>query len=729
MNICFDEKRGVFRLDTKNSSYVMALADGKWLGHVYYGKRIGTTDLKWVLDLDTPPFTPDFHRKEETTFFDCFPMEYPVANMGDARESCLEVRTKHNQFDCLPVFTGYEIIKGKPGLEGLPATFGNENECNTLKLTLSDKAAGIIVELLYTAFTEIDVITRSVIIRNVGGDDVWIERVLSAGISLPYENQQYITLPGSWARERSIQVQEIGTGYMGTASKRGISSHQDHPFIAVTSRGATQEQGEVYAMHFVYSGNFIAQIERSQHDQLRMVMGINPYGFCWKLEPGEHFQAPEVVMSYSGEGLGKMTRTFHELYREHIIRSKYKYTPRPVLINNWEATYYNFNEDKLLGIAEKAASLGIELFVLDDGWFKNRSTDSGGLGDWIVDTEKLPDGLAGLSEKLKKLGLKFGLWMEPEMAALDSELYRSHPDWVIHTRHRQPLLCRDQFVLDLSDPKVEEYVYSHISRTLKSADISYLKWDMNRPLANLGSDSLPDDRQGELSHRYVLALYRLQERLLSDFPDLLLENCCSGGGRFDPGMLYYCPQIWCSDDTDAIERLRIQEGTAMLYPLSCIGAHVSACPNHLVGRNTPFETRGIVAMSGTFGYELDVNNITLQEQKMIPEQISQYKKYAPLILSGDYYRLSSLWGGSQLDAQIIVSKDRSHALVTMVRVLGEANRRRRNLRLQGLDPKAVYRDMETGAEYSGDALLYIGLPMEFSPGDFQARQVELRAVK
>ena len=598
MNIICDAGQGAFRLDTPCTSYVMALADGKWLGHVYYGPRLTAEGLDWAHDywgIDQRPYTPDQFPREEAAFFDRFPMEYPMANTGDFQECCLAVRRGAGLSDCMPEFASCEILPGKPKLDGLPATFGEEADCNTLKITLSDRPTGVVVELYYTAFTRLDVITRSVRIINGGGGTLWLDRALSACLHLPDTTGSMLTLSGSWARECGAQVREIGPGTQGIASCRGISSHQGQPFIAAVSPDVNQERGEAYAMHFVYSGNFLARIEQDQFDRRRMVMGIHPESFSWKLEPGESFQTPEVVMTYSAGGLGKMTRTFHDLYRGHLLRRPYG--KRPVLLNNREATYFDFDEARLLEIAGKAAELGMELFVLDDGWFENRPTDSGGLGDWTVDRQKLPHGLAGLAERLQALGLQFGLWMEPEMVSMDSRLYREHPDWAIQTGERRPMLCRDQLVLDLSRPEVEEYVWQRIAGTLHSAPISYLKWDMNRPLTNLGS--------AEQAHRYVLALYRLQQRIVDQFPDLLLENCCSGGGRFDPGMLYYSPQIWCSDDTDAVERLSIQQGTAMLYPLSCIGAHVSGCPNHIAGRMTPFHTRGIVAMAGTFGYELD----------------------------------------------------------------------------------------------------------------------------
>jgi len=704
----------------------MALADGKWLGHVYYGPRLTEGELGWAagcLGLDEKPYTPDRYPKDEASFFDRFPGEYPAANAGDFRECCLGVRGALGMVDCLPEFRSCEILPGKPALEGLPATFGGAEDCNTLKICLEDQIAGVLVELYYTAFASLDVITRSVRIVNRGSEAVQLDRCLSACLDLPYEGQQMVTLHGSWARERGIQVQEIARGFQGTSSRRGISSHQEHPFLAVTSPDANQERGEVYAMHFVYSGNFLAQVQRDQFDRLRLVMGIHPDQFSWELKPGEAFQAPEVVMVRSSDGLGRMTRTFHDLYRGHLIRRPYG--PRPVLLNNWEATYFDFDEERLLEIASRAAALGVELFVLDDGWFTDRNTDSGSLGDWEVDQKKLPHGLAGLAEQLDKLGLKFGLWMEPEMVSMNSRLYQEHPDWAIQSGRRRPLLCRDQLVLDLGRPEVEEYVWERISSTLHSAPISYLKWDMNRPLTNLGSGALPPDRQGEVSHRYVLALYRLQQRLLEEFPDLLLENCCSGGGRFDPGMLFYSPQIWCSDDTDAIERLRIQEGTAMLYPLSCIGAHVSICPNHLVERKTPFQTRAVVAMAGTFGYELDVTALSENEQEQIPDQVAQYQELQPLIQSGDYYRIASAAQNGGLDGQMVVSKDQRQAVLFVARVLDAPNQAQKRLRLQGLDPVGIYENQETHQRYTGDVLRKIGLPISLPAGDFQGKVVTL----
>ena len=511
-----------------------------------------------------------------------------------------------------------------------------------------------------------------------------------------------------------------------TESVRGESSHQDHPFLAAVSHNCTQTCGDVYAMHFVYSGNFLAKAQRTQFDTLRMVMGIHPDRFCWKLEPGAAFQAPEAVLVYSDAGLGKMSRTLHDLYRNHLIRSSYKEKERPVLINNWEATYFDFDTEKLIAIAKESAALGIEMLVMDDGWFGHRDSDDSSLGDWVVYEKKLPGGLKYLVDEVNRLGMKFGIWFEPEMISPDSRLYEAHPDWAFHLKGRTPSRARDQLVLDLSRPEVVDYVYDSISRVLHSANIEYVKWDMNRALADIGSVALPPDQQGELSHRYMLAVYELQERLITEFPDLLLENCSSGGARFDPGMLYYSPQIWCSDDTDAIERLMIQEGTQLLYPMSAIGAHVSDCPNHAIGRTTPFETRGITALAGTFGYELDITKISEQERNMVPGQIAAYKKYAPLIREGDYYRIASYQENHKYDCYEIVSKDQSRAAVFFVQVLHEPSVRSRKIRLQGLKEDAVYE--VDGRRYTGAALMYAGLLRERMFGDFQAEVIEVTEV-
>ena len=541
------------------------------------------------------------------------------------------------------------------------------------------------------------------------------------------DNQDFeaVTLHGSWARERQIQSVPVSHGKLSVESTRGESSHQDHPFMAIKTRGTDQEHGEVYAMNFVYSGNFKVMVQNDQFDQIRMVMGIHPDGFKWKLEPEEEFQAPEVVMVYSGEGLGKMTRTFHDFYRNHLIRGEYRNKKRPILINNWEATYFDFNTEKLIAIAKQASELGIEMLVMDDGWFGNRFDDNRALGDWIVNEEKLPGGLKYLVDEVNKLGMKFGIWFEPEMISPDSELYRAHPDWAIAIPGRVATRSRNQYVLDMSRRDVLDYTYESVAGILRSANIEYVKWDMNRQLTDLGSAKLPADRMGELYHRYVLGMYELQGRLMEEFPHLLLENCSGGGARFDPGMLYFSPQIWCSDDTDAVERLRIQEGTAMIYPLSAMGAHVSDCPNHTVGRVTPFETRGYVALAGTFGYELDVTKIPAEDREMIPEQVAMYHKYNDLVREGDYYRIASYSENHYYDCYGVVSKDKKEALYTYVQVMNRANYHSRKLCFKGLDPEKKYVIEGEDGVYTGDVLMKAGYLVQNLWGDFKGRLIHI----
>ena len=653
-------------------------------------------------------------------------MEYPETGMGDYRESALCVRDTGGHRASELCYEGYEILAGKPALEGLPATWGDDSQCSTLKIFCRDSLLGMKVTLIYSVFQGSDALTRSVLIENEGEDPLYIEKVRSACLDMDDKNFEVLSLAGSWARERHIQRLPLGYGRQNIASFKGESSHQEHPFMALVTPGTTQDRGEVYGMNFVYSGNFIAQAEKSQFDSVRMTMGIHPEGFTWKLEPGEKFTAPEVVMVYSAEGLGRMTRTFHDLYREHLIRSPYLHEKRPILINNWEATYFDFDEKKLLEIAKDASELGIEMLVMDDGWFGKRSLDDSSLGDWYVNEEKIKGGLHELVENVKKLGMKFGIWIEPEMISPESELYRKHPDWALQIPGRDITQSRAQYVLDFSREEVVDGIYEMIADVLRSADISYVKWDMNRQLSTLGSYALPADRQGELSHRYMLGVYRMQERLITDFPHLLLENCSGGGARFDAGMLYYSPQIWCSDDTDAIERLAIQEGTALIYPVSAMGAHVSVCPNHTVGRTTPFETRGDVALLGTFGYELDITKLSAEEKEQVKEQVRKYHKYNDLIREGDYYRLESASDNGFYDSWMIVEKDKSRALLFYVQMLARANTKSRFVRLAGLDSGKRY--AVDGKEYAGGTLMKAGLRIPSEFGDFKSRLIEIAEV-
>lgn len=723
MGITYIESKQLFKLDTPQTSYVLGIEDG-WPLHYYYGRHLHHWDASYLARTSDHPWVPSKNMRDKSSFLDSAPMEYPMGDTGDFREHCLEICDKNGHNGVEAKYKSHRIFRGKEALAGLPATFGGEADCESLHISMLDERLGLEIILQYTVFENLDVITRSVKIIN-HGDPLHLTKVLSLCVDEENKDFSMLTLHGSWGRERHMQYRKLGHGRTSVCSERGESSHQDHPFLALTTSDISQTAGEVYGFHFVYSGNFLGSSEVNQFGLTRTVMGINPYNFRWKLEQGASFQTPEVIMVYSASGLGHMSRTYHDLYRNHLIRSPWRNKKRPILLNNWEATYFDFNTEKLLSIARDAADAGIEMLVMDDGWFGNRFDDNRALGDWFVNTEKLPGGLEYLVSEVNKLGLKFGIWMEPEMVSPDSDLYRAHPDWAIQIPGRDCTLCRNQYVLDITRPEVLDYVWSRVEAILSCANIEYIKWDMNRQLTDIGSFGLPADRQGEVYHRYVLAVYELQERLVQRFPNLLIENCSGGGARFDPGMLYYSPQIWTSDDTDAVERLQIQEGTALIYPLSTMGAHVSDCPNHTVGRSTPFETRGHVALAGTFGYELDITKIPAEDRAMIPQQVEMYHRYNDLVRDGDYYRLASYGENGQYDCWQVSSKDGAQHLLTFVQVLGRPNYKNRRIKLQGLDPAASYRVEGTEQVYGGDLLMYAGLPVQNPWGDFKSKLILL----
>ena len=718
----FDVDVKMFKLDGKDTSYVFGVIDEGFLVHGYFGKKIEDDDLTYLLRLEENPWVPKTNMRDMGTFMDMTAFEYPCHGRGDYREPCLIVEDGEGMTTTDLRYVSHKVYKGKPALEGLPATFANENEAETIEITCIDKHTGLEAVLVYTVFNDLDAVTRSVRLKNTGKAPLNVKRVLSMCVDFDNDGYDLITLNGSWARERVIERSKLHHGKQGVDSVKGESSHQNNPFMALVSHNADEDMGEAYGFNFVYSGNFFAQAEVTQNKCTRAVMGINHFDFNWLLEEGEEFVAPEVVMVYSDEGIGKMSRTFHDLYRQNLIRGEYKDKRRPILINNWEATYFNFDTEKLIGIAKEASKLGIEMLVMDDGWFGHRDSDNSSLGDWFVYEKKLQGGLKYLVDEVNKLGMKFGIWFEPEMISPDSELYRKHPEWAIQVLGREMTMSREQYVLDYSNKEVRDYVYGMMKDVLDSANIEYIKWDMNRQLTEVGSTSLPKNRQRELWHRYVLGVYDLMNRLTTDYPHILLENCSGGGARFDPGMLYYSPQIWCSDDTDAIERLKIQHGTSICYPASAMGAHVSDCPNHTVGRSTPFATRGNVAMVGTFGYELDVTRIPQQDRDAIPAQIAEFNKYNPIIRTGDQYRIGNVFEDNMWDAWIFVAKDKSEAVFTFVQVLGRPNYRSRRIKLKGLDPNASYKNMETGETHSGNVLMNMGIFVKLD-GDFTSKVV------
>lgn len=721
MAITYNEQLKIFKLDTANTSYMIGIVDEEqFVGHIYYGAKIRMQDATYLMRTMENPLVPSINNRERCSFLDTFPMEYPGHGAGDYREGCIRVKTKAGHSVVGLQYESYKILDEKPALEGLPSSFAGNEACQTLVLTCKDSILDLEVELLYSVFEKEDIITRSVRVINHSADPIYLTKVYSACVDMDDRDYEWLTLHGSWARERQIERKKLGYGKQSVGSVRGESSHQEHPFIAWMDPDTTQTQGDVYAMHFVYSGNFQAQIEKSQFESIRVTMGINAEDFCWKLKQGQCFTAPEVVLTFSSEGMGNMTRNLHDFYRDHMIRSKYTHIKRPILINNWEATYFDFNTEKLLSIAKRASELGIEMLVMDDGWFGHRNDDSTSLGDWFVNEEKITGGLKYLVDEVNKLGLKFGIWMEPEMISPDSKLYEQHPDWAIAVPGRTATLSRNQYVLDLSRKEVRDYVYDMISNILHSANIEYVKWDMNRPMTDISYKGF--------NHKFTLGFYKIMDVITSRFPNVLFEGCSGGGGRFDAGILAYMPQIWASDNSDAVKRMEIQYSTSIGYPVSSISAHVTAVPNHQNGRVTNLKTRADVAYCGVFGYELDITNMSDEELLEVRNQIELEKKLRPIMLRGDFYRLQNPYT-SNYCAWEMVMKNQSEAFLMCAKRLSEANCEDKCIRLQGLDPDLDYIDTFTGNIYGGDELMYNGITPEFGSYDFATQIFYFRKVE
>ncbi|MDF3059642.1 MAG: alpha-galactosidase [Rariglobus sp.] len=734
MAIHFIEAQSLFLLQAGPSCYAIKLTEHGLPLHLYWGPALATpaTGVD-VVRLGDRAFSPTLAGAERGVSLDVLPQEFPTFGSSDFRQPALEVYQPQTGSRILALrYASHRIEAGKPALAGLPATFTEKpSDADTLTLVLEDKLLGLRVELLYTVFAHHPVITRSTRIVNGGSALLELRRALSASVDFnaSFSHHQFVQLSGAWARERDTLCSSLRPGVQAVDSRRGTSSHQQSPFFALSELGASEEHGSVYGFNLVYSGNWIAQVELDQFASSRAQLGINPFDFSWQLEAGATFQTPEAVLVFSPEGLGGMSRALHRFYRRHLLPAAWRERPRPILVNNWEATYFDFNSDKLEAIATAGAELGVELFVLDDGWFGKRDDDRSSLGDWVVDRKKLPGGLNDLANRIKARGVEFGLWFEPEMVSADSDLYRDHPDWCIHVPSRARTEGRNQLILDFSRAEVREEIYQRIATLLRETPVTYVKWDMNRHFTEVGSAALPPSRQQETAHRYVLGLYDIMGRFSREFPHILFEGCSGGGGRFDPGILAYMPQIWTSDNSDAITRLRIQYGTSLAYPFSTMAAHVSAVPNHQVGRITPFRTRGDVAFTGAFGYELDLGALTPGEKTEVKRQTAFYKQVRPLLLSGDLYRLRSPFD-SQEAAWMIVAADASEALVTHVTTLAEPNAPFRYLKLRGLDPKKTYRVSIGGTEavIAGDVLLHSGLHVPAAGADFVSHQWHLTAV-
>ncbi len=725
MGIMFNEKTGEFHLYNGSISYIMKILRNGQMGQLYFGKQVAKReDYEYLVENRYRPVSAYVFDDEYSFSLEHLKQEYPSYGTTDFRMPALEIVQENGSKITDFKYVSHKIYKGKPGLKGLPATYvESEDEADTLELTLRDELLCVDMTLLYTIFGHENAIARSARFENRGGETYQITRAMSLCLDLPDDEYEWIQFSGAWGRERHVKTRMLQQGIQSVGSARGASGHFHNPFVMLKRPTADEFQGEVMGFSLIYSGNFLAQAEVDTFKVTRMMMGINPFGFSWCLKPGEEFQTPEAVMVYSAEGMNAMSQVFHRLYRTRLARGYWRDRERPVLLNNWEATYFDFTEEKLLKIARNAKEDGVELFVLDDGWFSTRCTETSGLGDWWANTDRLPDGIKGLSEKIEALGLKFGLWFELEMANKDSELYRNHPDWIIHTPGRHESHGRKQYVLDFSRKEVVDYIYDMVAKILSESKISYIKWDMNRNITECFSQGYGPERQGEIFHRYILGLYDLYNRLNTAFPQVLFESCASGGGRFDPGLLYYAPQCWTSDDTDAGERQKIQYGTSYAYPVSSMGAHVSITPNHQVNRMTPLKTRGNVAMFGAFGYELDLARLTDEERGIVREQIRFVKKYRRLIHTGTFYRLLSPFEGN-FTAWMVVAEDKKQAIVGYFKMLNDVNREFRRLRLQGLDEEFLYHmeeDSEDIGAFYGSELMHIGMvTTDMSAGEVPA---------
>ena len=723
MGIIYCEKDRIFTLQTKNTTYQMQVDRYGFLLHLYYGKKTDTC-MDYLLTYYDRGFSGNpYDAGEDRTYsMDTLPQEFPCYGNGDFRSTAFAVENADGSMSCDLRYKSHKIFEGKYNLEGLPAVYASEEEAQTLEILMEDPVTGVKVVLLYGVLPAQDIITRSVSVKNESSGKIYLNKIESASLDFLYGDYELLTFYGRHAMERNVQRVPVVHGTQKIGSVRGTSSHQYNPMMILAEKETTEDKGNCYAMSFVYSGCFQGEVLKDQLNQTRMMLGLQEEAFRYPLETGEMFQAPEVILSYSAEGMNRLSQNLHHCIRQHICRGKYKEEIRPILINSWEAAYFDFTGDTIYELAKAAKEVNIDMLVMDDGWFGKRDDDNSGLGDWFVNEKKLGGTLGNLIKRINDLGVKFGIWIEPEMVSEDSDLYRKHPDWALTVPGRNPVRSRNQLVLDFSRKEVVDEIYDQICKVLDQGNIEYVKWDMNRSLMDVYSSVTRD--QGRVLHDYVLGLYDFLERLVQRYPNLLIEGCSGGGGRFDAGMMYYTPQIWCSDNTDAIDRLRIQYGTSFGYPVSVVGSHVSAVPNHQTGRKTPLHTRGVVAMSGTFGYELNLMKLSEEEKQEIREQIAEYKSYASIIQNGLYYRLSNptteeicAWEFVHTD-----EKEQSKVLLNIVMQVIHGNMTVNYVKLQGLEETAVYREEKSGKRYTGAALMYGGMPLPIEPGEYQAYQ-------
>ena len=712
-------KNGCFKLDTKNTTYCMKNEKYDYIMHEYYGATINDDDLGYIYPYTKRSYVASVKEDEDMLFRqDNVPQEYSAYGIGDFRVTALRIKQADGSRAADLRYVSHEITKGAKIPENLPcATENGFDGISTLKVVLKDSATDIFVNMYYTVYEDTDVITRFNEIVNKSENTVYIEKAASLQLDMRdcADRYDFIQLSGAWARERQIKRTPLHDGLQGYASRRGTTGHQNSTFFCIAEHNTTETYGGAYGFNLVYSGNHRTEIEVDQFGDVRIMSGINDEGFSWQLNPNETFTAPQVVMTYSASGLGEMSRNMHTFVRRHIFRPRWQNRRRPLLINNWEATYCNFNQEILVNLAKTAADLGIEMLVMDDGWFGHREDDKTSLGDWVPYKKRLPGGLKSLADAINATGMKFGLWMEPEMISEDSDLFRAHPDWAMGIPNRERSIGRNQYVLDLVNPEVKNHIINVITDIFENANISYLKWDMNRYLTEAFSQTLGKENQGEVYHRYVLAVYDILDCITKRFPDLLIEHCSGGGGRFDLGMLYYSPQIWTSDDTDPAERIEIQLGSSLGFPITCMGSHVSAVPNHQTDRSAPLSTRANAAYAGTFGYELDINILTDREREEIREQCKFYKKHYDLINNGDYYRLAHKKG--EYAAWGFVSSDKKEMLVFYFQLQAGANDPDRLLKIDCAADNLRYTDTETGVTLYGNTLKNVGISIPYEMGE------------
>ncbi|MBR3308224.1 MAG: alpha-galactosidase [Lachnospiraceae bacterium] len=695
--------RPLFVLSSRNITYACKVLDNGQLEHLYFGPRISVISSDGLSEThEFPPGNSSVYSRECSSFSpEDMRYEYSAPGKGDVREPMIEAVYADGSSTLDLVYRSHVISRGKPKLDGLPSSYAAQEDVESLVISLKDNNGGLELVLIYSIFPRADIITRSACLRNRGTDIVKIGRIMSMQLDLDPGSWEFHSFTGAWAREMRKNVTPLGGGRISIGSLTGSSSNRANPFFMISEEGATEDAGLVYGFNLVYSGNHYASAETSAYGKLRVMNGIQPDGFSWTLKSGESFQTPEAVLAVSDGGFDMLSRRLHRFVREHIVRGEWKHRERPVLLNSWEACYFGISESRLYRLARVAKSAGIELFVMDDGWFGERNDDTSSLGDWTVNKKKLPHGIKGIADKVRALGMQFGIWVEPEMVSENSALYRSHPEWAMRIPGKDHSEGRNQMILDLASEEVREYIVEEMSRVFSSADISYVKWDMNRNFTDVYSPSLPEDRQGETAHRYILGLYDIMDRLTKKFPDILFEGCASGGNRFDLGILSYFPQIWASDDTDALCRAQIQEGYSYGYPMSCLTSHVSDVPNHQTLRRTPLETRFNVATAGILGYECNLADMTAEELDAVKEQVKVYKQWRKVLQFGDYHRVRGFFRKNYADALVtpegkdiewtVVSRDGMKAVSVVMQILVKPNTQYLCLKPKGLRLAGVYR--------------------------------------